>query len=69
MQLDILTPEQNIFSGEVDVVSLPGKSGSFSLLSGHAPIVAALKEGSIELGLASRQSINFSIYNTSLIVI
>ncbi len=62
MQLDILTPEQKIFSGEVDVVSLPGESGSFSLMSGHAPIVAALKDGTIELSLASGESINLDDY-------
>jgi len=45
MKLDIISPKESLFSGEVDAISLPGLSGRFQLLKGHAPIIAALKEG------------------------
>ncbi|MBM3164315.1 MAG: F0F1 ATP synthase subunit epsilon [Bacteroidetes bacterium] len=47
MKLDILSPEEAIFSGEVDAVSLPGISGRFQLLNHHAAIISALGKGEI----------------------
>jgi len=47
MKLAILSPEQELFSGEVDAVSLPGVSGRFQLLNDHAPIISALGKGTV----------------------
>ena len=49
MQLEILTPEQKIFSGDVYGVQLPGISGLFEVLDKHAPLVSALKSGSLKI--------------------
>lgn len=49
MQLDIITPEKNVYSGEVEMVNLPGSDGSFGILKDHAPIVSTLKEGEIKV--------------------
>ncbi|UEG50353.1 ATP synthase F1 subunit epsilon [Ferruginibacter lapsinanis] len=49
MTLEILTPERKIFSGEVYGVQLPGISGSFEVLDKHAPMVSALKAGSLKI--------------------
>jgi F-type H+-transporting ATPase subunit epsilon len=49
MTLEILTPEQKIFSGEVYGVQLPGISGLFEVLDRHAPMVSALKAGSLKI--------------------
>lgn len=49
MQIDILTPESKLFSGEASSIIFPGISGNFELLDNHAPIIAALKKGQIEL--------------------
>jgi len=45
MKLEIVTPDHFIFSGEVNIVSLPGKNGSFSIKKDHAPLIASLKAG------------------------
>ncbi len=47
MQVDILTPEKKIFSGKVKAVQLPGVDGSFEILNRHAPLVSALKKGTL----------------------
>ena len=47
MQLDILTPEKKLYSGDATSIKLPGISGNFELLDNHAPIISALEEGSI----------------------
>ena len=49
MNLEILTPESKIFSGDVYGVQLPGISGSFELLDKHAPMVSALKNGNLKI--------------------
>ena len=49
MQVDILTPESKLFSGEASSVIFPGISGNFELLESHAPMIAALKKGTIVL--------------------
>jgi F-type H+-transporting ATPase subunit epsilon len=52
MQVEIITPEAKLFSGEVESVQLPGVEGSFQLLNNHAPIISALTKGTIKLDLA-----------------
>jgi F-type H+-transporting ATPase subunit epsilon len=49
MKLEILTPEQKIFSGDVYGVQLPGISGLFEVLDRHAPLVSALKSGTVKI--------------------
>lgn len=47
MKLEILTPEQLVFSGEVSLVTVPGTSGRFTILENHAPIISSLTKGVI----------------------
>ncbi|NTW23267.1 MAG: ATP synthase F1 subunit epsilon [Lentimicrobium sp.] len=49
MTLEIITPEKTVFTGEVKLVQLPGKSGSFEILENHAPMIASLKKGRIKI--------------------
>ena len=42
---DLVSPEKLAFSGEVDQVDVPGVEGDFGVLTGHAPIVAAIRPG------------------------
>jgi F-type H+-transporting ATPase subunit epsilon len=49
MQIDILTPEKKIYSGNVYGIQLPGISGSFEILEKHAPMVSALGKGNMKL--------------------
>ena len=49
MYLEILTPEQKLFEGEISGIKMPGIDGSFELLNNHAPILAALSQGRIRI--------------------
>ncbi|HEU5365230.1 MAG TPA: ATP synthase F1 subunit epsilon [Hanamia sp.] len=49
MNLEILTPDKKIFSGDVYGVQLPGIGGIFEVLDKHAPIVSALKAGKLKI--------------------
>lgn len=47
LHLSIVSPEKEIYNGEVSSVTLPGTTGIFSILPQHAPIVSSLKEGKV----------------------
>jgi F-type H+-transporting ATPase subunit epsilon len=42
---ELVSPEQLLFSGEVDQVDVPGAEGDFGVLADHAPLVATLRPG------------------------
>ena len=48
LQLKIVSPERIEFTGEVESVKVPGTSGNFEILSGHAPIISTLAKGVVE---------------------
>lgn len=47
MKLEIVSPDGMLFEGEVEQISFPGVAGSFDILPHHAPLIAALREGTI----------------------
>ena len=49
MQLEILTPEHKIYSGQVYGVQLPGIEGSFEVLENHAAMIASLGKGKMKI--------------------
>ena len=60
MTLTILTPEQTLFSGEAESVSLPGTVGRFQVLNNHAPLISSLKKGNIKVKTKTEE-INLNI--------
>ena len=49
MNVVILSPEREIYSGSAKSVKVPGALGSFEMLENHAPIVSALSAGEIRI--------------------
>ncbi len=49
MKLEIVSPESQLFSGEVLSITVPGALGSFQVLDNHAPIVSTLIKGRIKI--------------------
>tara|TARA_B100000945_G_scaffold87057_1_gene67707 strand:- start:104 stop:349 length:246 start_codon:yes stop_codon:yes gene_type:complete len=47
MNLEILSPENKIFEGEVNSVIFPGSNGKFQILNNHAPLISFLNKGEI----------------------
>ena len=47
MTLEIISPSEIMFSGEVDFVNLPGTLGSFTVLKNHASLISVLKTGNV----------------------
>ena len=49
MQLEIVSPEARIFSGEVNSVTVSGALGYFQILNNHAPVVSTLVKGRVKI--------------------
>lgn len=47
MKVTIVSPERTLFTGQADGVKLPGESGRFEVLKGHAPIISTLTQGEV----------------------
>lgn len=57
MLLEILTPDNKVFEGEVASVTLPGTLGSFEILNNHAPIISTLKDGKLVVRAANKSDV------------
>ena len=51
MQCDIVSAEQEIFSGPVAMISLRGTLGELGILPGHAPLLTGIRPGVVQLRL------------------
>lgn len=60
MQLEILTPEKKVYSGEADAIQFPGVAGSFQILNNHTPLISSLKAGNLKIDL-KKESKTFAI--------
>jgi F-type H+-transporting ATPase subunit epsilon len=49
LHFSLVSPERELFSGEVDQVDAPGSEGDFGVLAGHAPFMTTLKEGWVKV--------------------
>jgi F-type H+-transporting ATPase subunit epsilon len=47
LNLTIVSPERELFSGEVDIVLAPGVEGQLGILPNHAPLITELAEGEL----------------------
>ena len=61
MILEIITPEKQVFTGEVTSIKFPGISGEFEVLNNHAPIISTLTSGVIRVITAENNTENFDI--------
>lgn len=61
MNLEIVTPDKKVFSGEVNRVQMPGIDGLFEILNNHAPLISALSAGIIKItGDSNKETFNIT---------
>lgn len=61
MELVVLTPEKEVFKGDIKSVKVPGNKGQFEILNGHAPIVSSLGEGVVRIITAAGETKEITI--------
>jgi F-type H+-transporting ATPase subunit epsilon len=55
VQIDIVSAEESIFSGMAEFVAAPSIMGEVGIYPHHAPMITALKSGSIRIKLAEKK--------------
>jgi len=45
----LVSPERELFHGQVDQVVVPGTEGEFGVLANHAPLMSTIKPGSLRI--------------------
>jgi F-type H+-transporting ATPase subunit epsilon len=49
LEIEIVTPQKTVFSGNARSITLPGTMAPFQVLYNHAPIVSSLELGQIKI--------------------
>ena len=49
LKLEIVTPEEKIYSEDVDMVTLPGTEGELGVYPKHVPVLTTLKPGELRV--------------------
>lgn len=61
MFLEIISPDKQIYRGNVKRVRLPGSKGLFEILNNHAPIISTLDKGVIRIFDENDKKITFKV--------
>jgi F-type H+-transporting ATPase subunit epsilon len=61
MKLEIITPDKKLFDGNVKSAVFPGTEGSFGIMNNHAPMIATLKAGKVELIEDNNNKVEFTV--------
>src|SRR5438477_455797 len=56
LRLEIVTPEEKIYSEDVNMVTLPGSEGELGVYPNHVPVLTALKPGELRVVKDGRES-------------
>lgn len=49
MYLEIISPEKNIFAGNVTLVQVPGSKSQFTILNNHDAVISTLTKGKVRI--------------------
>jgi len=49
LKVDVVTAERSVYSGDVDMVVVPGVEGQLGILPHHTPLMTALQPGELRL--------------------
>ena len=54
LQVNIVSAEQAIFSGEAEMVVAPGETGELGILPGHTPLMTRIRPGTVKVKLVGQ---------------
>jgi F-type H+-transporting ATPase subunit epsilon len=60
-RLEVVTPEQKVYSGEIRYVIVPGVEGEMGFLPEHAPLVSTLDIGLIRVSKEGEKPLNIAV--------
>ena len=59
LQVDVVSAEESIFSGEAKFVALPGEMGELGIYPRHAPLITRIKPGAVRIVRADNDQEEF----------
>ena len=54
VHVDVVSAEEQIFSGLAELVVLPGEAGELGVLPGHAPLLSRIRPGAVRIKVPDR---------------
>ncbi|MFW6222910.1 MAG: ATP synthase F1 subunit epsilon [Bacteroidota bacterium] len=67
MYLEIITPEEKKYTGNISLIQVPGSEGLFEVLHNHAPIISTLENGKIKIITEDEKTIKFVLTGGGII--
>ena len=55
IQVDVVSAEESIFSGQAKFVALPGEAGELGIYPRHTPLITRIRPGSVRITTADDQ--------------
>jgi len=59
IHVDVVSAEEQIFSGEAKFVALPGESGELGIMPRHTPLITRIKPGAVRIQRADTNEEEF----------
>ncbi len=59
LHVDVVSAEEQIFSGEAEFVALPGESGELGIYPKHTPLITRIKPGAVRIRIPGQAEEEF----------
>lgn len=59
IQVDVVSAEESIFSGEAEFVALPGEAGELGIYPKHTPLITRIKPGAVRIKVEGQSEEEF----------
>lgn len=59
LTFSLVSPERELFSGDVDQVDIPGSEGDMGIFPDHSPVMAAIRTGAVTVYDNGTQTVYF----------
>lgn len=61
MRLILLSPVKTLFDGDVELVTVPGSKGQFTVLPNHAPLITSIGEGVLTYKVVAGETVSLKV--------
>ena len=59
IHVDVVSAEENIFSGEAEFIALPGEAGELGIYPKHTPLITRIRPGTVRIKVAGQSEDEF----------
>ena len=59
LHVDVVSAEENIFSGEAEFIALPGEAGELGIYPKHTPLITRIRAGAVRIKVAGQAEDEF----------